>query len=231
MTPTWPSSSPMACCCRSRFWRRRATAASTCTAQRCRAGGVQRRSSAPSWPAIATRRRDGDAHGRRSRHRPDLPAPSAIAIAPDMTAGELHDQMMVRGASLMVRALAALERGSLHRDTAAGRRRHLRRQDRQGRDTHRFLAAGQRGPRSHSRAVAVSRRLARGGTGRKARAHQGAARGSRRRSGEACGTARPSGPVIACGKGAIRLVEVQRAGRKPMSGAELMRGFDLGEIS
>ena len=36
-----------------------------------------------------------------------------IAIGSDMTAGELHDAMAVRGASLMVRARAALERGSL----------------------------------------------------------------------------------------------------------------------
>ncbi|QTL03189.1 methionyl-tRNA formyltransferase [Aquabacter sp. L1I39] len=37
-----------------------------------------------------------------------------VAIGPDMTAGELHDQMMVLGADLMARALAALERGGLH---------------------------------------------------------------------------------------------------------------------
>lgn len=36
-----------------------------------------------------------------------------IPIAPDMTAGELHDAMMRVGADLMGRALAALERGSL----------------------------------------------------------------------------------------------------------------------
>ncbi len=30
-----------------------------------------------------------------------------IAIGPDMTTGELHDEMKLRGASLMVRALAA----------------------------------------------------------------------------------------------------------------------------
>jgi len=36
-----------------------------------------------------------------------------IPIAPDMTAGELHDTMMRTGADLMGRALAALERGSL----------------------------------------------------------------------------------------------------------------------
>ncbi len=37
-----------------------------------------------------------------------------IAIGPDITAGELHDQLMVSGADLMVRALAALSRGTLH---------------------------------------------------------------------------------------------------------------------
>ncbi|MDB5506198.1 MAG: methionyl-tRNA formyltransferase [Devosia sp.] len=36
-----------------------------------------------------------------------------IAIGPDMTAGEVHDQMMRLGADLMGRALAAIERGSL----------------------------------------------------------------------------------------------------------------------
>ena len=36
-----------------------------------------------------------------------------IPIAPNMTAGELHDTMMRTGADLMGRALAALERGSL----------------------------------------------------------------------------------------------------------------------
>ncbi len=36
-----------------------------------------------------------------------------VAIGPDMTAGELHDALMHRGADLMVRALAALSRDSL----------------------------------------------------------------------------------------------------------------------
>jgi methionyl-tRNA formyltransferase len=36
-----------------------------------------------------------------------------VPIGPDMTAGELHDQLMRLGADLMGRALAALERGSL----------------------------------------------------------------------------------------------------------------------
>ncbi len=36
-----------------------------------------------------------------------------IAITPDMTTQELHDRMAVLGADLMVRALGALERGTL----------------------------------------------------------------------------------------------------------------------
>ena len=36
-----------------------------------------------------------------------------VAIGPDMTAGELHDRLARLGADLMVRALGALERGSL----------------------------------------------------------------------------------------------------------------------
>ncbi|WP_299642439.1 methionyl-tRNA formyltransferase [Devosia sp.] len=37
-----------------------------------------------------------------------------MPIGPDMTSGELHDKMMLVGADLMSRALAALDRGSLH---------------------------------------------------------------------------------------------------------------------
>jgi len=37
-----------------------------------------------------------------------------VPIGPDMTAGELHDFLAGRGARLMVRALANLERGTLH---------------------------------------------------------------------------------------------------------------------
>ena len=36
-----------------------------------------------------------------------------MAIAPDQTAGGLHDELASIGAGLLVRALAALERGSL----------------------------------------------------------------------------------------------------------------------
>ena len=36
-------------------------------------------------------------------------------------------------------------------------------------------------------------------------------------------------PVISCGAGAVRLEQVQRAGKKPMSGAEFLRGASLSD--
>ena len=40
---------------------------------------------------------------------------SALPIGPDMTAGELHDELARLGADLMARALGALERGVARR--------------------------------------------------------------------------------------------------------------------
>ena len=33
--------------------------------------------------------------------------------------------------------------------------------------------------------------------------------------------------TVACAEGAVRLIELQRAGKKPMSAAEVLRGFPL----
>ncbi len=44
----------------------------------------------------------------------DLLMQEKIAIGPDETAGELHDRMMLVGASLVLRSVQALERGDIH---------------------------------------------------------------------------------------------------------------------
>ena len=41
------------------------------------------------------------------------------------------------------------------------------------------------------------------------------------------GTVLDASPTVACGDGAVQLVELQRAGKRPMPAAELMRGFPL----
>jgi methionyl-tRNA formyltransferase len=92
-----------------------------------------------------------------------------MPIGPDMTSGEVHDKMMLIGADLMGRALAALDRGS------------LRRQDRQGRSPDRLDQACGRGAQPHPRAVAVPGRLVRADAQRHPHAHQGAALDARQR--------------------------------------------------
>jgi methionyl-tRNA formyltransferase len=153
-----------------------------------------------------------------------------IPIGPDTTAGELHDQMMLVGAGLMVRALAALERGSLTETPqpsegvlyAAKIDKAETRIDfaRSAREVHNhvrglspfpgaWLEAGPDGKRERIKVLRTA--LAEG-------------------KGEPGAMLERAAPVIACGDGAIRLVEVQRPGRKPMTGPELMRGFDLGRL-
>jgi methionyl-tRNA formyltransferase len=34
--------------------------------------------------------------------------------------------------------------------------------------------------------------------------------------------------TVACGEGAVRLIELQRAGRNPVTASELQRGFPVG---
>jgi methionyl-tRNA formyltransferase len=41
------------------------------------------------------------------------------------------------------------------------------------------------------------------------------------------GTVLDAAPTVACGDGAIQLLELQRAGKRPMAAAEFLRGFPL----
>jgi methionyl-tRNA formyltransferase len=146
-----------------------------------------------------------------------------IAITPSMTAQDLHDAMMGLGADLMARALAALARGSLH-----------------------FRAQAESGI---TYAQKISKEEARidwakpandvlhhihglspfPGAWFEADWGQGPVRVKILRA-EAQGKGGVTGCVvspdgaIACGSGAVRPVEVQRAGKGPVSMAEFLRG-------
>ncbi len=61
-----------------------------------------------------------------------------VAIGPEATAGEMHDKLARLGADLMLRALAALEKGALQFTPQGDARRDLRQQDRQERDADRL---------------------------------------------------------------------------------------------
>ena len=154
-----------------------------------------------------------------------------IDIGPDMTAGELHDRMMLVGAGLIVRALAALERGSLvctpqpregvayaakidKGETRVDFTRPAAEVHNHVRGLSPFPGAWlEAGPEGKRERIKVLRSALVDGEGRPGEVLDG------------------SSAVVACGEGAIRLVEVQRAGKRPMSGAELVRGFDLGRLS
>lgn len=144
-----------------------------------------------------------------------------IAITPEMTAGQLHDRMMVVGADLMVRALAALSRGSLNFvpqasegvTYAAKITKEECRIDfsKPASEVHNHIRGLSPAPGAffevEGRRVKVLRATFAEGAG-------------------AAGTVIADN-VIACGMGAIRLIEVQPAGKGVMSAADFARGTGL----
>ncbi len=148
-----------------------------------------------------------------------------MPIGPEMTAGELHDRMMLLGADLMGRALAALERGSLHFtpqpeagvtyaqkiDKAEARIDW----NRPAEEVHNLIRGLSPFPGAWfeislngkpTRVKALRSTLAAG-------------------EGEP-GTILPN-LTIACGSGAVRLVTVQREGKAAMDAATFLRGVGV----
>lgn len=149
-----------------------------------------------------------------------------VAIGPDETAGALHDRLAPLGAGLMVRALAALERGSL---TATA-------QPEEG-VTYAAKIDKAEARIDFSRAAAEVHNLIRGlspfpGAWLEADVQRKKERIKVLRSILVEGSG-PPGEIIddrltvACGSGAVRLVELQRAGKRAMSAEELLRGLAL----
>ncbi|MDE2579839.1 MAG: methionyl-tRNA formyltransferase [Hyphomicrobiales bacterium] len=148
-----------------------------------------------------------------------------IAIGPEMTAGELHDAMMARGAMLMTRALDALGDGALefHPQSADG-----------------VLYAAKidkaEARLDFTRPAQALHNLARGlspfpGAWFEANLGKSAERVKVLRTRLAAGGGEAGvliGPgVVACGEGALELVQVQRGGKAPMSFADFARGARL----
>lgn len=146
-----------------------------------------------------------------------------VAIGPDMTGGELHDRLAMLGADLMVRALAALSRGALGfvPQPAEGvtYARKLTNEDtridwsRPAKEVHDLV----RGLSPVSGAFST---LDSGRGAERLRVLRGAPVDG---SGPP-GTALDDALTIACGEGALRLLEVQKAGSKAMRADEFLRG-------
>jgi methionyl-tRNA formyltransferase len=143
-----------------------------------------------------------------------------VPIGADMTAGELHDALSRLGADAIVRALAALERGSLNVtpqpadgvtyaekiDKAETRIDWSRPWD----EVHNHI-------RGLSPFPGAWFELADGTRVKVLRTTRGERTG-------VPGTVLDGRLTIACGDGAVRLVQVQRAGAKAMSAEEFLRG-------
>ena len=145
-----------------------------------------------------------------------------IAIGPDMTAGELHDTMMVVGADLMGRAFAALERDSLQftPQPEAGAIYAKKIEKAESRiDWSRPAAEVHNHIRGLSPFPGAWFEIELGGKNVRVKAL---------RSTLADGSAAPGtlldNLTIACGAGAVRLTQVQREGKGAMDGATFLRG-------
>jgi len=146
-----------------------------------------------------------------------------VAISPDMTAGELHDKLSPLGADLMVRALAALSRGGLVFQPQAEEGVTY---------AHKIEKAEARIDWT-APAKAVHDRI-RGLSPFPGAFFEGDfGRGPERikilRAQPCEGAGAPGALLgdeltVACGEGALRLVEIQRAGKAPMKPQEFLRG-------
>jgi methionyl-tRNA formyltransferase len=150
-----------------------------------------------------------------------------IPIGPNMTAGQLHDDMAQRGASLMVRALAALERGSLQATpqpeegvTYAAKIEKS--------ETRIDFAQTAKTVHNHIRGLSPFPgawfQLDRGGKSERIKVL-----GSEIAAGthDSPGTLLTDDLVVACGDGAVKLTRLQRAGKKAMGATEFQRGMAL----
>ena len=145
-----------------------------------------------------------------------------VAIAPDMTAGELHDRLMVIGADLMGRALAALQRGALGftPQPAEGVTYAVKIDKAETRidwsrpagDVHNHIRGLSPFPGAWFELDGVRVKVLRSTRG------EGAG---------PPGTVLDDRLTMACGTGAVRLVEVQKAGGRAMPAEEFLRGNAL----
>jgi methionyl-tRNA formyltransferase len=149
-----------------------------------------------------------------------------VAIGADQTAGELHDALAQRGASLMVRALSALERGTLDCVAqAADGVTYAKKIDKaearidfteDARHVHNLIRGLSPFPGAWFEA---------GADGRRERIK--VLRAQLAEGSGAPGEVLDDRLTIACGSGAVRLIELQRAGKKPMLTEDVLRGFPL----
>jgi methionyl-tRNA formyltransferase len=151
----------------------------------------------------------------------------SVPIGPDTTAGELHDTLSERGARLIVDALAKLERGGLETvpQPAEGVTYAAKIDKKESQIDFSKPAA-----EVHNRIRGLSpfpgawfEATPPGGKPERIKVLRTTLTDGRGAPGEVI----DDKLAIACGEGAVRLVEVQRAGKRAMTADEFQRGFAL----
>jgi methionyl-tRNA formyltransferase len=143
-----------------------------------------------------------------------------VPIGPDATTGDLHDELARLGAKLMVVALGALERGSLHLTPQAAT--GVTYANKISKDETRIKwEQPWQAVHNHCRGLSPFPgawcELAGVGRVKILRTTKGSGDGQP-------GRALDDNLTVACGAGSVRLAELQRAGGKPMSADEFLRG-------
>lgn len=149
-----------------------------------------------------------------------------MPIGPDMTTGELHDALSTAGAALMVRALDALERGGLlETPQPAGGVTYAAKIDKAEARLDFAVSAGEVHNRVRGLSPFPGAWFEAGAAGKRERIKVLASTVADGRG--VPGEVLDDRLTIACGEGAVRLLEVQRAGKKPQKPDEFLRGFAL----
>jgi methionyl-tRNA formyltransferase len=146
-----------------------------------------------------------------------------VSIGADATTGELHDELARRGADLMLRALAALEKGQLQLTPQAVEGvTYANKIDKS--ETRIDWTRPWNEVHNHCRGLSPF-------PGAWCEL-PGAGRVKILRTTKGIGVGQPGRVLddkltIACGTGAVRLLELQRAGKQPMSAEEFLRGMPI----
>ena len=146
-----------------------------------------------------------------------------VAIGPDMTAGELHDALAPIGAGLMANALGALERGALALtpQPATGITYAAKIANEETRiDWHKSWKLVHDHIRGLSPYPGAWCELPDGARTKILRTTKGDGAGTP-------GTVLDDKLTVACGEGAVRILELQRAGRQVMKAGDFLRGAPI----
>jgi methionyl-tRNA formyltransferase len=149
----------------------------------------------------------------------DMALAQSVAIGPDMTAGELHDGLARLGADLMLRALGALERGALVLTPQPAQGVTYANKIEKG-ETRIDWSRPWKEVHDHIRGLSPFP----GAWFALGDARIKVLRTTRGERGGTPGTVLDDRLTIACGEGAVRILELQRAGRQPMMAEEFLRG-------